>query len=133
MFFPKDKFFLIAGPCVIENNEILKTTASKLLEITDNLDIPFIFKVSFDKANRSSLKSYRGVGLEKGMEMLASIKSEFKVPILTDIHTPDMVPQVKDVVDIIQIPAFLARQTDFYIHHLFSEKCDGSGNSGNAI
>ena len=110
-----NKLTIIAGPCAAESQEILDTTASKLKEISKKLDINFIFKSSFDKANRSSIYSYRGPGLEKGLEMLASVKEKFDVPILTDIHTPDQAEPVSKVADVLQIPAFLCRQTDLLV------------------
>ena len=110
-----DKLTILAGPCVIENQEILEKTAQGLKEITKDLDINFVFKSSFDKANRSSLTSYRGPGLKKGLEMLRQIKEKFDVPIVTDIHTPDQAAAVAEVADILQIPAFLCRQTDLLV------------------
>ena len=110
-----DKLTILAGPCAIESEEILDVTAHKLKEITKKLDINFVFKSSFDKANRSSLRSYRGPGLEKGLEMLSAIKDKYNLPIVTDIHTPDQAPMVAKVADIIQIPAFLCRQTDLLV------------------
>lgn len=110
-----DKLTILAGPCVIENQEILEKTAQGLKEITKDLDINFVFKSSFDKANRSSLTSYRGPGMEKGLEMLRQIKEKFDVPIVTDIHTPDQAAAVAEVADILQIPAFLCRQTDLLV------------------
>jgi 2-dehydro-3-deoxyphosphooctonate aldolase (KDO 8-P synthase) len=106
-------FFLIAGPCVIESEQLQMDTAGTLKEITQNLGIPFIFKSSFDKANRSSGNTFRGPGIEKGLEILAKIKSELGLPILTDIHSEDQIAQVAAVVDVLQTPAFLCRQTDF--------------------
>jgi 2-dehydro-3-deoxyphosphooctonate aldolase (KDO 8-P synthase) len=109
------KLTILAGPCVIETQEILEKTAEKLKEITQKLDINFIFKSSFDKANRSSINSYRGLGIEKGLEMLAKIKKDFNVPIVTDIHLPEQAQIVAEVADILQIPAFLCRQTDLLV------------------
>lgn len=106
-------FFLIAGPCVIESEQLQMDTAGTLKEITSNLGIPFIFKSSFDKANRSSGNTFRGPGLDKGMEILAKVKRELGVPVLTDIHAEDQIAQVTSVVDVLQTPAFLCRQTDF--------------------
>jgi len=106
-------FFLIAGPCVIESREMAFDTAGKLKEITTRLGIPFIYKSSFDKANRSSGKSYRGPGMEKGLEILADVKRELNVPVLTDVHTAEEAPIVAQYVDVLQTPAFLCRQTDF--------------------
>ena len=110
-----DKLTILAGPCAIESKDILFTVAEKLKKITQELDINYIFKSSFDKANRSSIKSFRGPGLEKGLEMLAEVKKEFDLPIVTDIHTPDQAAPVAEVADIIQIPAFLCRQTDLLV------------------
>jgi len=106
-------FFLIAGPCVIESEQLVLDTAGKLKEITTELGIPFIFKSSFDKANRSSSESYRGTGLEKGLQILAKVKSEIGVPILTDVHEDTPLDEVASVVDVLQTPAFLCRQTNF--------------------
>lgn len=110
-----DKLTILAGPCAIESQEILNQTAEKLKEITEKLDINFVFKSSFDKANRSSITSFRGPGLEKGLEMLSLVKKEFDLPIVTDIHTPDQAEPVAEVADILQIPAFLCRQTDLLV------------------
>lgn len=110
-----DKLTILAGPCVIETYDILKKTAEGLKKITQKLDINFVFKSSFDKANRSSIDSYRGPGIEKGLEMLAKIKKDFDLPIVTDIHTPDQAAIAAEVADILQIPAFLCRQTDLLI------------------
>ena len=106
------KLTLIAGPCVIEDYDTTFLIAKTLKEITQKLDIQFIFKASFDKANRSSIKSYRGPGLKKGIQVLGDIKEKLNIPITTDIHESYQAEYVKDVVDIIQIPAFLSRQTD---------------------
>ena len=105
--------FLIAGPCVIESEQLQMDTAGTLREITQALGIPFIFKSSFDKANRSSGGSYRGPGIDKGLEILARVRSELAVPVLTDIHSEEQILQVADAVDVLQTPAFLCRQTDF--------------------
>lgn len=110
-----DKLTILAGPCAIESQEILTQTAEKLKEITEKLDINFVFKSSFDKANRSSITSFRGPGMEKGLEMLSLVKKEFDLPIVTDIHTPDQAEPVAEVADILQIPAFLCRQTDLLV------------------
>lgn len=110
-----DKLTIIAGPCAAESQEILDETANGLKEITKKLGINFIFKSSFDKANRSSIYSYRGPGLDKGLEMLQSVKDKFDVPIVTDIHTPDQAEPVSKIADILQIPAFLCRQTDLLV------------------
>lgn len=106
-------FFLIAGPCVIESEQLQMDTAGTLKEITQSLGIPFIFKSSFDKANRSSGSTFRGPGLEKGLEILAKVKRELGLPVLTDIHSEEQIAQVASVVDVLQTPAFLCRQTDF--------------------
>ena len=106
-------FFLIAGPCVVESEQLQMDTAGTLKEITTELGIPFIFKSSYDKANRSSGTSFRGPGMEKGLEILAKVKRELNVPILTDIHSEAEIAAVAAVVDVLQTPAFLCRQTDF--------------------
>lgn len=106
-------FFLIAGPCVIESEQLQMDTAGTLKEITRSLGIPFIFKSSFDKANRSSGSTFRGPGIDKGLEILAKVKRELGLPVLTDIHSEDQIAQVASVVDVLQTPAFLCRQTDF--------------------
>jgi 2-dehydro-3-deoxyphosphooctonate aldolase (KDO 8-P synthase) len=106
-------FFLIAGPCVIESEQLQMDTAGTLKEVTRSLGIPFIFKSSFDKANRSSGQTFRGPGMDKGLEILAKVKRELGLPVLTDIHSEDQVAQVSSVVDVLQTPAFLCRQTDF--------------------
>ncbi|MBQ5946612.1 3-deoxy-8-phosphooctulonate synthase [Massilia sp. ST3] len=105
--------FLIAGTCVIESRQMALDTAGTLKEITSALGIPFIYKSSFDKANRSSGKSFRGPGMEKGLEILAEVRKQIGVPVLTDIHTEEEIPVVASVVDVLQTPAFLCRQTDF--------------------
>ena len=107
------RFFLIAGPCVIESEQLQMDTAGTLKEITSALGIPFIFKSSYDKANRSSGSTFRGPGMEKGLEILAKVKRELHVPILTNVHTEADIPTVAAVVDVLQTPAFLCRQTDF--------------------
>jgi 2-dehydro-3-deoxyphosphooctonate aldolase (KDO 8-P synthase) len=106
-------FFLIAGPCVVESEQLQMDVAGKLKEMTGELGIPFIFKSSYDKANRSSGKSFRGPGMEKGLEILAKVKKTLGVPVLTDVHTEAEVPTVAQFVDVLQTPAFLCRQTDF--------------------
>jgi 2-dehydro-3-deoxyphosphooctonate aldolase (KDO 8-P synthase) len=106
-------FFLIAGPCVIESRELALDTAGQLKEITDALGIPFIYKSSFDKANRSSHASYRGLGMEQGLAILAEVRKQIGVPVLTDIHEIHEIEPVAAVVDVLQTPAFLCRQTDF--------------------
>jgi 2-dehydro-3-deoxyphosphooctonate aldolase (KDO 8-P synthase) len=104
---------LIAGPCVIENEEITLNTAATLKQITDDLNITFVFKSSFNKANRTSLSSYRGPTFEEGLRILQQVKDEIGVPVLTDVHENTPLNEVADVVDILQTPAFLCRQTDF--------------------
>jgi len=106
-------FFLIAGPCVVESEQLQMDVAGKLKEMTAELGIPFIFKSSYDKANRSSGKSFRGPGMEKGLEILAKVKKDLEVPVLTDVHAEDQIAEVAKVVDVLQTPAFLCRQTDF--------------------
>ena len=109
------KLTVLAGPCAIESKDILFKTAEYLKKLTQDLDINFIFKSSYDKANRSSINSYRGMGIEKGLELLKEVKKEFNVPIVTDIHNPNEAQLAAEVADIIQIPAFLCRQTDLLI------------------
>ena len=106
-------FFLIAGPCVIESQQLALDTAGYLKQVTTELGIPFIYKSSFDKANRSSGSSFRGLGMEKGLQILAEVKKQIGVPVLTDIHEIDEIKPVAEVVDVLQTPAFLCRQTDF--------------------
>lgn len=106
-------FFLIAGPCVVESEQLQIETAGRLKEITTKLGIPFIFKSSYDKANRSSGKSFRGPGMQEGLRILSEVRRQLNVPILTDVHTEQEVPEVASVVDVLQTPAFLCRQTDF--------------------
>ncbi|NBY71508.1 MAG: 3-deoxy-8-phosphooctulonate synthase [Betaproteobacteria bacterium] len=106
-------FFLIAGPCVIESEQLQMDTAGTLQEITRELGIHFIFKSSFDKANRSSGTSFRGPGLDQGLSILSKVRSNLQVPVLTDIHSEDQIEAVASVVDVLQTPAFLCRQTDF--------------------
>ncbi len=106
-------FFLIAGPCVVESEQLQMDVAGRLKEITAALGIPFIFKSSYDKANRSSGTSFRGPGMERGLEILAKVKRELNLPILTDVHSTEEVAAVAAVVDVLQTPAFLSRQTDF--------------------
>lgn len=106
-------FFLIAGPCSIESEQMALDTAGVLKAMTAELGIPFIYKSSFDKANRSSGKTNRGLGIERGLEILAKVKREIGVPVLTDVHTEEQVPIVAAVADVLQTPAFLCRQTDF--------------------
>jgi 2-dehydro-3-deoxyphosphooctonate aldolase (KDO 8-P synthase) len=106
-------FFLIAGPCVIESEQLILDTAGKLAAITDELKIPFIFKSSYDKANRTSSKSFRGPGIEKGLAILEKVKEQIGVPVLTDVHEDTPLEEVASVVDVMQTPAFLCRQTNF--------------------
>lgn len=105
--------FLIAGPCVIESEEMALSTAAALKELTDELGIPFIYKSSYDKANRSSTKSFRGLGIEEGLRILQKVKDEIGVPVLTDVHEDSPLDEVASVVDVMQTPAFLVRQTNF--------------------
>ena len=105
--------FLIAGPCVVESRELQLEVAGRLKEICRPLGMPFIFKSSYDKANRSSGKSFRGLGMDKGLEILGEVKRQIRVPVLTDVHTEEAVKPVAAVVDVLQTPAFLCRQTDF--------------------
>jgi 2-dehydro-3-deoxyphosphooctonate aldolase (KDO 8-P synthase) len=106
-------FFLIAGPCVVESEQLQLDVAGHLKDICASLGINFIFKSSYDKANRSSGTSFRGPGMDRGLEILAAVKKQLNVPILTDVHTEAEVPRVAAVVDVLQTPAFLSRQTDF--------------------
>ncbi len=106
-------FFLISGPCVVESEQLQMDVAGRLKEITAALGIPFVFKSSYDKANRSSGASFRGPGMDRGLEILAKVRRELGVPVLTDVHTDAEVPAVAAVVDVLQTPAFLCRQTDF--------------------
>ena len=109
------KTTFIAGPCVIESQELLYTVAEKLVEINQKLEVDIIFKASFDKANRTSISSFRGPGLERGLEMLANVKSKYGLKLLTDIHESYQAEAVGQVVDVLQIPAFLCRQTDLLV------------------
>ena len=118
-------FFLIAGPCVIESRQMAFDTAGQLIEITSALGIPFIYKSSFDKANRSSGTSFRGPGIDEGLKILSDVRAELKVPVLTDVHDQDQVKPVAAVVDVLQTPAFLSRQTDFI------QACAASGKPVN--
>jgi 2-dehydro-3-deoxyphosphooctonate aldolase (KDO 8-P synthase) len=117
--------FLIAGPCVIESRQLAFDTAGQIKEICGRLGVPFIYKSSYDKANRSSSKSFRGLGMEQGLDILADVKKQIGVPVLTDVHTEAEVPVVAAVVDVLQTPAFLARQTDFI------QACAASGKPVN--
>jgi len=109
--------FLIAGPCVIESEALVQEVAGKLCELTRALDMPYVFKASFDKANRSSGQSFRGPGLEAGLKVLAEVRKQFQVPVLTDVHEDTPIEEVASVVDVLQTPAFLCRQTNF-IHRV---------------
>jgi len=109
------KFVLISGPCVVESEKEALYHARELKKITEELKIPFIYKSSYDKANRSSISSFRGLGLEKGLEILKKVKEELQVPILSDVHTVQEVKRAAEVLDVIQIPAFLCRQTDLVV------------------
>ena len=115
VIFGKDNLGIIAGPCVIENRDHSLEMSNAIKEVSDDVGIPIIFKSSFDKANRTSIKSFRGPGIEEGMRILSDVKTETGLKVLTDIHSPDQAGLVSDVVDIIQIPAFLSRQTDLLI------------------
>ncbi|VAW62412.1 2-Keto-3-deoxy-D-manno-octulosonate-8-phosphate synthase [hydrothermal vent metagenome] len=108
-------FFLLAGPCVIESEAMALETATQLKQITDKLGIPFIYKSSFDKANRSSIDSFRGLGMAEGLRILQKVKDEVGVPVITDVHEDTPMDEVADVVDVIQTPAFLCRQTNFIL------------------
>ena len=110
-----DKLTIIAGPCVIDTEKNLFETASKLKKITEELGINFIFKTSFDKANRMSIKSYRGPGIKEGLELLSELKKELNIPIVIDVHSVDQINRVAQIADVIQIPAFLCRQTDLIV------------------
>lgn len=111
----KKKLLLIAGPCVIEQEEITMEIATKLKDISNKLGVEFVFKASIDKANRTSINSFRGLGFEHGLSVLSLVKKELQVPVLTDVHSVDMIAEVAKVVDVLQIPAFLCRQTDLIL------------------
>jgi len=113
---PNQPFFLIAGPCVIESEQLVLDTAGALKELTERLNIPFIFKSSFDKANRSSRGSFRGPGMEEGLRILSEVKRQLRLPVLTDVHEDTPLAEVAEVVDVLQTPAFLCRQTNFIIN-----------------
>ena len=110
---PSKAFFLIAGPCVVENEAMVLETAATLQAITSELGIPFVFKASYDKANRTSHTSFRGLGVEEGLRILGRVREEIGVPVLTDVHEDSPLDEVADVVDVLQTPAFLCRQTNF--------------------
>ena len=116
-------FSLIAGPCVIESEELVMTVAGRMKEITDELGIPYTFKASFDKANRTSIRSFRGPGIDKGLEILRKVKDTYSLPICTDIHEPWQAERAAEVCDVIQIPAFLCRQTDLLVAAAKTGKC----------
>lgn len=111
----KEKKFILSGPCVIENEYMIMNLAENIKKITEELDFTYIFKASFDKANRTSINSYRGPGLEEGLRILERVKKEFNLPLTTDIHEPNQAKPVAEIVDILQIPAFLCRQTDLLV------------------
>ena len=111
----ENPLFLIAGPCVIENEKITISTAEEIKKICDKLEIPFIFKSSYDKANRSSIESFRGPGLKKGLAILKKVKETINVPILSDVHSEKEIKEVAEIADVLQIPAFLCRQTDLIL------------------
>jgi len=113
---PDQPFFLIAGPCVIESEGMALDTAGYLRDLTTRMGIPFIYKSSFDKANRSSVQSFRGLGIDEGLRILAEVKSQIGVPVLTDVHEDTPINEVADVVDVLQTPSFLCRQTNFIIN-----------------
>lgn len=121
LFRPAAGWFLIAGPCVLESDEVNLGIAAHLAELSERHGVPVIFKASFDKANRTSRSSHRGPGLEHGLELLAHVRAETRLPLLTDVHLPDQVPTASEVVDVLQVPAFLSRQTDLL------EAAGGSG------
>ena len=120
----KNPLALIAGPCVIESRELCMDMAKRLCAMAKKMKVPFIFKASYDKANRTSIHSYRGPGIAKGLEILAEIKAKYNVPVLTDVHSEQEIHLAAQVVDIIQIPAFLCRQTDIVV---------AAGESGKAV
>jgi len=111
----REPLFLIAGPCVIESEALVLSTAERLKAIAAKLAMPFVFKASFDKANRSSLGSFRGLGLEQGLRILERVREDLGVPVLTDVHEHTPLDEVADVVDVLQTPALLCRQTDFIV------------------
>ncbi|MCU0821193.1 MAG: 3-deoxy-8-phosphooctulonate synthase, partial [Spirochaetes bacterium] len=121
----RQRFFLIAGPCVIESEKMTFDTAEELKKIAGRLNLFLIFKSSYDKANRSSIRSYRGPGINEGLKILEGVKKRFGIPVITDVHTAGEIDTVKDIVDIIQIPAFLCRQTDLVM------KAGGTGKPVN--
>lgn len=122
-------FYLIAGPCIIESREHCLNMAKNLKEITDKLNIPFIFKASFDKANRTSSSSFRGNGIDEGLAILKEVRETLNIPVLTDVHSVDQVEKVASVVDVLQIPAFLCRQTDLLV--AVAKAISGTGKAVN--
>jgi 2-dehydro-3-deoxyphosphooctonate aldolase (KDO 8-P synthase) len=111
----KDRLFLIAGPCVIESRDHVLFMAGALKKIASDFDVPYVFKASFDKANRTSIHSFRGPGMDEGLKLLAEVRKTIGVPILTDVHSPEQAAPIATVADILQIPAFLCRQTDLIV------------------
>ena len=118
----KSPIVLIAGPCVIESEASALKHAQAITDIAEELDFPFIFKASYDKANRSSIRSYRGPGVEKGLDILDKVKKKVGIPVLSDVHSPEEIALAKDVLDVLQIPAFLCRQTDLVVAAAKTEK-----------
>ncbi|MDD5584536.1 MAG: 3-deoxy-8-phosphooctulonate synthase [Candidatus Omnitrophica bacterium] len=118
----KNKFYFIAGPCIIEDKRLTLDIAAYLKEAVANLPVTFIFKASFDKANRTSLRSFRGPGLKKGIPILEEVKKKLNIPVLSDVHCSHQIKELKDVLDVIQIPAFLCRQTDLIIEAAKTKK-----------
>ena len=114
-FFEEGRLLLIAGPCVIESRDQILRTAERLKQITEDRPVDFVFKASYDKANRTSVENFRGPGLEKGLEILAEVKREFGLPVNSDVHEISQIEPAAEVLDIIQIPAFLCRQTDLLV------------------
>ncbi|SDL18759.1 3-deoxy-8-phosphooctulonate synthase [Halarsenatibacter silvermanii] len=112
---PESPPVLLAGPCSLESRELAMTTASRMKEIAERLNFPYVFKSSYDKANRSSIDSFRGPGLDRGLRILADIKEKFSLPVLSDIHSPEQAEIAGEVLDIVQVPAFLSRQTDLVL------------------
>jgi 2-dehydro-3-deoxyphosphooctonate aldolase (KDO 8-P synthase) len=119
----KNPVVLIAGPCVIESEKSALRHAKAIKEIAESLGFPFIFKASYDKANRSSIRSYRGPGLAKGLSILQKVKSRVRVPVLSDVHSPKEAQKAKNVLDVLQVPAFLSRQTDLILAAAKAKKC----------
>jgi len=119
----RNKFIIIAGPCVIEEEKRTLAIAQQLKSITDAYPVHFMFKASFDKANRTSLRSFRGPGIKKGLRILEKVKKKLNVPLVSDVHCRSQVKEVKDILDVIQIPAFLSRQTDLIIEAAKTKKC----------